>query len=146
MEIFRTLGSSHLGRPVTALLIFYGKANTSLHGLGEYDMTRAYILKWLRSAGYPPFIVILWSLSSAGFTRCISFIGWLFYLRHPQIVSSFIYVLILASSVANIQLMKTLTNGLITGDYGINNRLKALTHRKDYPDCLRRDNNLKQSE
>ena len=145
MEIFRALGLSHLGRPVTALLIFYGKANTTLHGLGEDDMNRAYILKWLCSAGYPPLIVILCSLSSAGFTQLISFIGWLFYLRHPQIVSSFIYVLILAS-VDYVQMMKKVTQGLITGDYGIINGLKALTHRKDYPDSLRRDNNLIQSE
>ena len=35
MDIFRTLGSGSLS--VTAMLDFSGKANTSIHGLGEDD-------------------------------------------------------------------------------------------------------------
>ena len=34
-RLFRTLGSRSL--PVTAMLYFSGKANTSIHGLGEDD-------------------------------------------------------------------------------------------------------------
>ena len=43
MDIFQTLGSGSLS--VTAMLIFLGKANTSIHGLrhvGEDDTARAY--------------------------------------------------------------------------------------------------------
>ena len=39
MNIFRTLGSGSLS--VTAILDFSGKANTSIHGLGENDTARA---------------------------------------------------------------------------------------------------------
>ena len=40
MEIFRTLGSGSL--LVTAMLDFSGKANTSIHGLGEDDTASKY--------------------------------------------------------------------------------------------------------
>ena len=38
MDIFRTLGSESLS--VTAMLDFSGKANTSIHGLGEDDTAK----------------------------------------------------------------------------------------------------------
>ena len=38
MSIFRTLGSGSLS--VTAMLDFSGKANTSIHGIGEDDTAR----------------------------------------------------------------------------------------------------------
>ena len=42
MDIFRTLGSRTLS--VTAILNFSGKANTSIHGLGEDDTAN---FEWL---------------------------------------------------------------------------------------------------
>ena len=56
MDIFRTLGSGSLS--VTAMLDFSGKANTSIHGLGQDDTA-----KWTHAddGGIKDSIIGCWS-------------------------------------------------------------------------------------
>ena len=58
MDIFRTLGSRSLS--VAAMLNFSGKANTSIHGLGEDDTASLFIAKYQQ---IEPKINLPWRIS-----------------------------------------------------------------------------------
>ena len=55
MDIFRTLRSGSLS--VTAILDFSGKANTSIHGLGEDDTATLFVAEYAERRHYDTLFV-----------------------------------------------------------------------------------------